>query len=64
MKIPPPNETRKLTRCSFCGKPNTQTGRQVEGPSEVFICADCVDVAAQIVRVGREKGQIPKAEPE
>ncbi|MGA2584660.1 MAG: ClpX C4-type zinc finger protein [Tepidisphaeraceae bacterium] len=60
INLSPPNEKHELTHCSFCGKTNIQTGRQVEGPNAVYICAPCVDIAAEIVRVGRDTDQIPK----
>ena len=49
----------RLTRCSFCGKSNRETGPHVEGPGDTYICAICVDVAAELVRQGRLSGSIP-----
>lgn len=34
--------------CSFCGKPNHEVLVLIAGPS-VGICAECVDLCAQIV---------------
>ena len=36
----------ELTYCSFCGRPNTQVLKMVEGPN-VNICSDCVMIAVQ-----------------
>ncbi|MGA2932583.1 MAG: ClpX C4-type zinc finger protein [Acidimicrobiales bacterium] len=35
--------------CSFCLKPNTEVRRLVAGPA-VFVCDECVDLCAQIIR--------------
>ena len=35
-------------RCSFCGKPQAQVQRLIAGPN-VFICNECVDLAAMII---------------
>jgi ATP-dependent Clp protease ATP-binding subunit ClpX len=39
-----PNEPRK-TVCSFCGKPDRETGPQVEGPGDVYLCEACAYLA-------------------
>lgn len=56
-------QNRKLTICSYCGRSNRETGRQIEGPRWFFwrpyICATCVDAAAELVRQGRREGSIP-----
>jgi hypothetical protein len=55
----PPSETPPLTRdtappparvttCSFCGKSSHQVGAMVEGPADVYICTNCVTLAAKI----------------
>src|SRR5690242_3728169 len=36
---------RRVTTCSFCGKSSRDVGPMVEGPSDVYICANCVDLA-------------------
>ncbi len=41
---------RKVTTCSFCGKNSRDVGPMVEGPSEVYICAGCVDLCLNIFR--------------
>src|SRR5580693_2210802 len=41
---------RRVTTCSFCGKSSRAVGPMVEGPSDVYICANCVDLAHNIIR--------------
>lgn len=36
--------------CSFCGKPREEGRRLVAGPG-VFICADCVQLCAEILAI-------------
>jgi ATP-dependent Clp protease ATP-binding subunit ClpX len=59
---------RRVTTCSFCGKSSRDVGPMVEGPSDVYICANCVDLAHNIIRQEKRKlssagvpalGQIP-----
>ena len=50
----PKNETKKetdkneneLVYCSFCGRPNTQVVKMVQGPG-VNICSECTMIAVQ-----------------
>src|SRR5512146_3008523 len=67
---PPPNGTnnpqggfrgRRVTTCSFCGKSSRDVGPMVEGPSDVYICANCVDLAHNIIR--QEKRKLSAAQP-
>ncbi|MEM7630279.1 MAG: ATP-dependent Clp protease ATP-binding subunit ClpX [Planctomycetota bacterium] len=46
---------RRVTTCSFCGKTSREVGPMVEGPSEVYICANCVDLCQNIFRQERRK---------
>jgi len=46
---------RRITTCSFCGKSSRDVGPMVEGPSDVFICANCVDLAHNIIRQEKRK---------
>lgn len=41
---------RKITTCSFCGKTSREVGPMVEGPSEVYICANCTDLCQNIFK--------------
>src|ERR1700691_2387020 len=68
--LPPPGNTpnsqggfrgRRITTCSFCGKSSRDVGPMVEGPSEVYICANCVDLAHNIIR--QEKRKLSATQP-
>jgi hypothetical protein len=50
---------RRLTRCSFCGRSNQETGAQVEGPNDVYICNHCVTVASDIFAAERQRAEQP-----
>src|ERR1700755_3683157 len=52
---------RRVTTCSFCGKSSRDVGPMVEGPSDVYICANCVDLAHNIIR--QEKRKMTSAGP-
>ena len=43
------NEERNMLRCSFCGKPQEQVKKLIAGPSEVFICDECVKLCSDII---------------
>ncbi len=46
---------RRVTTCSFCGKSSRDVGPMVEGPNDVYICANCVDLAHNIIRQEKRK---------
>lgn len=55
---------RRVTTCNFCGKSSRDVGPMIEGPGDVYICAQCVDLAQNIVlqekrKSGRATGSIP-----
>ena len=52
---------RRVTTCSFCGKSSRDVGPMVEGPSDVYICANCVDLAHNIIR--QEKRKLTSSQP-
>src|SRR3954465_4249962 len=52
---------RRVTTCSFCGKSSRDVGPMVEGPSDVYICANCVDLAHNIIR--QEKRKLTNTQP-
>src|SRR5580698_2991558 len=52
---------RRITTCSFFGKSSRDVGPMVEGPSEVYICANCVDLAHNIIR--QEKRKLTASQP-
>jgi ATP-dependent Clp protease ATP-binding subunit ClpX len=60
---PPPGgfRGRRITTCSFCGKSSRDVGPMVEGPSDVYICANCVDLAHNIIR--QEKRKLSSSAP-
>src|SRR2546423_7775197 len=60
---PPPGgfRGRRVTTCSFCGSSSRDGGPMVEGPSDVYICANCVDLAHNIIR--QEKRKLSSAQP-
>jgi len=46
---------RRVTTCSFCGKSSREVGPMVEGPADVFICANCVDLCQNIFKQERRR---------
>ncbi len=46
---------RKVTTCSFCGKTSRDVGAMVEGPSDVYICCNCVDLCQNIFKQERRR---------
>ncbi|MCC7407288.1 MAG: ATP-dependent Clp protease ATP-binding subunit ClpX [Phycisphaeraceae bacterium] len=48
---------RRITTCSFCGKTSREVGPMVEGPNDVYICANCVDLCQNIFRQERRRVQ-------
>lgn len=43
-------DDKQLLRCSFCGRTQDHTGKLVAGPNGVYICIDCIELCADIVR--------------
>ena len=41
--------------CSFCRKSNHDVGPFVEGPGEVYICAECVELCQDIIDQERSR---------
>ncbi|MGF1634875.1 MAG: ATP-dependent Clp protease ATP-binding subunit ClpX [Phycisphaerae bacterium] len=52
---------RRVTICSFCGKSSRDVGPMVEGPNDVYICANCIDLAHNIIR--QEKRKLSAGQP-
>jgi len=46
---------RRITTCSFCGKTSREVGPMVEGPNDVYICSNCVDLCQNIFRQERRR---------
>jgi len=44
------NRNRKRTICSFCGRVADRTDAFIEGPDQVFICPECVELCHNIIR--------------
>ena len=36
-------------RCSFCNKPQSQVRKLIAGPSNIFICDECVEICSEII---------------
>lgn len=45
----PENTQGRSINCSFCGKSRDQVRRIIEGPSDVFICNECVDLCNDLL---------------
>jgi ATP-dependent Clp protease ATP-binding subunit ClpX len=41
--------------CSFCGKSASQADTLIEGPSNVFICPECVELCHSIIRQNKKR---------
>ena len=48
-------EEKKAIRCSFCGKPERDVHRMIQGPGGVRICDECVRLCMDIVEDGYEE---------
>ena len=49
--------------CSFCGRSGSGTDTFIEGPNNVFICPECVELCHNIIRQGRGLERPPSLEP-
>jgi ATP-dependent Clp protease ATP-binding subunit ClpX len=50
----PNNRTHKVI-CSFCGKSSTQADTLIEGPNNVFICPECVELCHNIIQQSKKR---------
>jgi ATP-dependent Clp protease ATP-binding subunit ClpX len=41
--------------CSFCGRAGSQTDTLIEGPENVFICPECVELCHNIIKQNRRQ---------
>ena len=57
----PTRPGRKTGMCSFCNRSQRDVGPMVEGPENVFICANCVELCHNIIR--QEKRKLSEARP-
>ncbi len=55
--------TRPEYRCSFCGKPQSQVKQLIRGPSNVYICDQCVLVCQRIVEEKQAGPTLAHREP-
>ncbi|MFW5683083.1 MAG: ATP-dependent Clp protease ATP-binding subunit ClpX [Phycisphaeraceae bacterium] len=46
---------KRVTTCSFCGKSSREVGPMVEGPNDVYICANCTDLCQNIFKQERRR---------
>ncbi len=49
------DRNRKKPVCSFCGRAATQLDAFIEGPNDIFICQECVDLCHDIVQKSRKQ---------
>ncbi len=52
---------RRVTTCSFCGKTSREVGPMVEGPNDVYVCSNCVDLCQNIFK--QERRRVTTAQP-
>jgi ATP-dependent Clp protease ATP-binding subunit ClpX len=45
--------------CSFCGRSSSQVDTFIEGPNNVFICPECVELCHNIIRQDRKRLRRP-----
>ncbi len=50
---------RRISKCSFCGKNDKEVSPIIEGPNDIYICADCVELCSTIIRQEKRKGGGP-----
>jgi len=50
--------------CSFCGRAGSNTETLIEGPNEVFICPECVDLCHNIIVQNRKSIRKPAIDPQ
>lgn len=48
--------------CSFCGLTARQVDVMIAGPDPVFMCCECVNLAAEVVAEHTAKGSKPEAD--
>ncbi len=51
---------KKNANCSFCGKSYRDVGPLVEGPTDVYICGECIDLCHSILDKERKRRGEPK----
>ena len=46
---------KKQAICSFCGRSGSQADTLIEGPDDVYICPDCVELCHNIIRQNKRQ---------
>ena len=41
---------KHLNSCSFCGKRENEVGPMIEGPDQIYICGNCVELCSSIIK--------------
>jgi ATP-dependent Clp protease ATP-binding subunit ClpX len=54
------NGTKKNANCSFCRKSFRDVGPLVEGPSDVYICGECIELCQSILDQEKKRRGVPK----
>jgi ATP-dependent Clp protease ATP-binding subunit ClpX len=57
------NRGRRSNTCSFCGKSHRDAGPMVEGTSDVFICAACIELCHNLIKEEKRKADVQGQEP-
>ena len=52
---------KKNAYCSFCRKSYRDVGPLVEGPGDVYICGECIELCQSILDQERRRRGVPKA---
>lgn len=42
--------SRKHNNCAFCGKKENEVGPMIEGPDDIYICGNCVELCSNIIK--------------
>jgi len=53
------NNKKPRAICNFCGRSSGQTDAFIEGPNNVFICPECVDLCHNIIQQNRKRTSSP-----
>ena len=52
--------SKKNAYCSFCRKSYRDVGPLVEGPGDVYICGECIELCQSILDQERRRRGVPK----
>ncbi|MFW6062493.1 MAG: ClpX C4-type zinc finger protein, partial [Planctomycetota bacterium] len=55
------SQREQAQKCSFCNRSSQEVGPVVEGPGDVYICANCVEVCHNIIR--QEQRRASQSQP-